>query len=142
MTEQTPYRLQRESREHKFIRLISDVLGVSLLAFNWLATQWAAANLFYAGFLNGRILGHIYQPLSWLWWQSRWPRNALRVGNRVVYFAPLWRACEHLVLYPLLILGAIAAVCGLFVLRVHAPADLHGSASWADAAEIKKAGLL
>jgi hypothetical protein len=96
----------------------------------------------YPPFLDGRIIAHIYQPLGWLWWEHKWPENGLRIGNRIVWLAPIWRSCERLVIYPMLVLGGVAALCALFLMKPRQAADLHGSATWADAAEIEKAGLL
>jgi hypothetical protein len=142
MTEQAPHRLQAQSSvDRDFIRVATVALAAGLLALNWLATQRAAATMRYAAFLNGRIAAHIYQPFAWWWWQHRWPQGALRVGNRILFLAPIWRACDHEVIYPMLILGAIAALCGVFLMKPRR-ADLHGSATWADAAEMKRAGLL
>jgi hypothetical protein len=141
MTEQAPHRLQAQSVDRDFIRVASVALAAGLVTLNWLATQRAAATMCYAAFLNGRIAAHIYQPFAWWWWQHRWPQSALRIGNRILFLAPIWRACDHEVIYPMLILGAMAGLCGLFLMKPR-HADLHGSASWADAAEMKRAGLL
>jgi len=140
MTEQAPYR-QHEQNGRKFVRTASELLFVGLIAFNWLATQRAAAAMHYAPFLSGRLIAHVYQPFGWWWWQYRWPHSGLQIGNRVIFLAPMWRVCEHLVIYPMLVLGGIAALFTLFLMKPHTPADLHGSATWADAREITKAGL-
>jgi hypothetical protein len=142
MIEQTPYRQQRETKGRKFLRIESEVLTVGLMVFNWFATQWAARVMYYPVFLDGRIVAHVYQPFAWFWWQHRWPHNTLRIGNRLVYLAPIWRTCEHTVIYPMLLVGGIAALCSLFLVQQRQPADLHGSATWASAAEIIEAGLL
>jgi hypothetical protein len=141
MREQAPHRLQAQSVDRDLIRVASVALAAGLLALNWLATQRAAATMRYAAFLNGRIAAHIYQPFAWWWWWHRWPQSALRIGNRILFLAPIWRACDHEVIYPMLILGAIAALCGVFLMKPR-QADLHGSATWADAADMKRAGLL
>jgi hypothetical protein len=141
MTEQAPHRLQAQSVDRDFIRVASVALAAGLVTLNWLATQRAAAAMRYAAFLNGRIEAHIYQPFAWWWWQHRWPQSTLRIGNRILFLAPIWRACDHEVIYPMLILGAIAGLCGVFLMKPRR-ADLHGSATWADAAEMKRAGLL
>ena len=141
MTEQAPYRLHGSSVDRQFPRVTSVALALGLVGLNWLATQRAAAAMGYAPFLTGRLIAHIYQPLAWWWWAHRWPNSALRVANRVLVLAALWQSCEHEVIYPMLMLAAIAGVCGLFLMKPR-HADLHGSASWADAAEMKRAGLL
>ena len=141
MTEQAPYRLHGSSGDRQFTRVTSVALAFGLVGLNWLATQRAAATMRYAAFLNGRIAAHVYQPFAWWWWQHRWPQSAVRVGNRILFLAPIWRVCDHEVIYPMLILGAMAGLWGLFLMKPR-HADLHGSASWADAAEMKRAGLL
>lgn len=142
MTEQRPYQLERRSREQQFIRTGTEILAVGFGGLNWLATQYAAAMMRHAPYLSGRIIAHVYQPFAWFWWQHRWANNALRIGNHIVLLAPMWRFCEHLVLYPMLVLGAIGSVCALFLMSPRQAADLHGSASWATTPEIQKAGLL
>ncbi len=142
MTEQAPYRLQRKPAGRKFMCLASEALAVCLVGFNWLATQRAAAALHYPGSLNGRMAAHIYQPFAWWWWQYRWPQSALQIGRHVILLAPMWRACEHQVIYPMLALGLAAGLCGAALMTRRPPADLHGSATWADKAEMKRAGLL
>jgi hypothetical protein len=141
MIEQAPYRLDGSSADRQFTRVTSVALALGLVGLNWLATQRAAAAMRYAPFLPGRLIAHIYQPLAWWWWQHRWPQSAVRVGNQIVFLAPIWRVCDHEVIYPMLILGAMAGLCGLFLMKPR-HTDLHGSASWADAAEMKRAGLL
>jgi type IV secretory pathway TraG/TraD family ATPase VirD4 len=142
MTEQAPYRLERQSANHKFIRLASEVLAVWFVVVNWAATQWTAAVLRYAPFLSGRLIGHLYQPFGWYWWQHRWADNAVRIGNRIILLGPMWRSCERLVIYSILVVGLLMAVCALFVMSPRQAADLHGSASWASESEIREANLL
>jgi hypothetical protein len=142
MTESTPYRQQSDSRGHKFLRIGSEVTAAGLVAVNWFATQLAARTMYYPVFLDGRIVAHIYQPFAWFWWQHRWPQNALRIGNRLVYLAPLWRTCEHTVLCSMLVLGGVGALCSLFLVPRRRTADLHGSAAWAGTTEIVEAKLL
>jgi type IV secretory pathway TraG/TraD family ATPase VirD4 len=142
MNEQSPHRLERHSPGHKLIRLATEVLAVAFVIFNWLATQRAAVVMHYGAFLSGRMVAHVYQPFGWLWWQHSWPNGAVRLGTHIVFLAALWRSCEHLVLYPMLVLGGIAGLCGLFLIQQSHPADLHGSATWATTKEIKEAGLL
>lgn len=132
MIEQTPYRLERQSGNRRFLRLASEVLAVGFVASNWVATQHAAAMMRFAPVLGGRLIGHLYQPFGWYWWAHQWP-GAL---------TPISRSCAHIVIYSMLVLGVLAGVCAVFVMSPRQAADLHGSARWADAAEIKKAGLL
>lgn len=141
MTEQAPYR-QRGQDGRKCLRIASEVLFVAMIALNWLATQYAATTMLYAPFLNGRIVAHVYQPFAWFWWQHYWPNNGLRIGNHIIWLAPMWRFCEHLAMYPMLALGGIALVTAVVLMQPHQAADLHGSASWASTEEIEQAGLL
>src|SRR5262249_29610533 len=136
MTEQAPHRLQAQSVDRDFIRVASVTLAASLVTLNWRATQRAAAARRHAGFLNARIASHSHQQCGWWWWQHSWPQGALRIGNRILFLAPIWRACDHEVIYPMLILGAIAGLSGVFLMKPRR-ADLHGSATWADAVEMK-----
>jgi hypothetical protein len=140
--EQTPYRQRRQSPERNFLRATSKLAVLGFVAFNWLATQRAAAVMDYAPFLGGRLIAHIYQPFAWLWWQHRWSNNALRLGTHIVFLAPVWRSCEHVVIYPMLVLSGIAGLCAFFLMTPQQAADLHGSAAWANNQEIIKAGLL
>lgn len=130
MIEQNPYRLEKQSTNRKFVRLASEVLAIGFIATNWIATQHAAATMRYSRFLSGRLIGHLYQPFGWYWWAHEWPGILL------------WRSSEHVVIYSMLALSAIAGFCALFVMTPGQAADLHGSARWAASAEIKKAGLL
>lgn len=143
MTEQTPYRLRHDSAGRSFLRYGSIGLAIAAVALNWWATQIVAAHLSFAPYLNGRIVGHLYQPFAWWWWQHRWPSGfVVPVGHFGVPIEATWKGCEHLVIYPLLALGVVGGLIGVLLNEQQAPPDLHGSASWADAAEIKKAGLL
>lgn len=69
MTEQIPYRLQRDTNARKFLRYGSIALAISAVILNWWATQSVAALLGFAPYLNGLIAGHLYQPFGWWWWQ-------------------------------------------------------------------------
>jgi hypothetical protein len=69
MIERAPHRMQRESPQKKFLRLGIDAPVVALVLLNWLATQLVAAALHYPPFFMGRIIGPVYQPFAWCWWQ-------------------------------------------------------------------------
>jgi hypothetical protein len=142
MSEASPHRLKQRSLGRSVARVATEVLAVGLVALDWLATQRAAAAMNYAPFLSGRIVAHVYQPFAWLWWEHRWANSGLRYGSHMVSLALLWRSCEHLVLYPIVVLGGVAALAILFSKESEPPADLHGSAGWADERQIKKGGLL
>src|SRR5262245_7909549 len=143
MTEQTPYRLRRDTAGRSFLRYGSLALAICAVALNWWATQRAAAILGFPSNLNGRMVGHAYQPFAWWWWQHRWPSGfVVPVGDSGVPSESIWKACERVVIYPLLILGVIGGLIGAVLNRQQPPADLHGSASWANTSEIEKAELL
>jgi type IV secretory pathway TraG/TraD family ATPase VirD4 len=142
MTEQTPYRQQRVSANSAHLRIGCIILAAGLVAFNWLATQWAAAVMRYPEFLNGRIVGLMYQPFAWYWWQHRWPHNVVQIGHRMILLSRVWTICERLVLFPLLALAGVGALYALIVMQPQQKADLHGSATWATTQEVEKAGLL
>lgn len=142
MTEQNPHRRQ-DTGAQKFLRYGSITLAVSAVALNWFATQRIAALIGYPVNLNGHIVGHLYQPFAWWWWAHRWPTGfVVPVGDFRVPIETIWKSCEHLVIYPLLAFGAIGGLIGALLNKKEAPADLHGSATWADTTEIKKAELL
>jgi hypothetical protein len=143
MTEQTPYRLRRDTAGRRFLRYGSIALAISAVTLNWWVTQSVAAGFGFAPYLSGRMVGHLYQPFAWWWWQHRWPSGFMvPVGDFGVPIEMIWKRCEHLVIYPLFALGVVGGLIGVLLNHKQTPADLHGSASWADAAEIKKAGLL
>ena len=140
MIEQAPHRIQRESSQRKFWRLATDGLVVIEVALNWLATQLAAKVMHYPAALMGGIIGRVYQPLAWWWWRYHWPEGAVHIGQHVILMQPLWRICEGLIIYPVLVLGVIAGLIALLLTQPQQE-DLHGSAQWADANEIKRIKL-
>jgi hypothetical protein len=141
MTEQAPHRMQRLTPRQRFLRIGVDILVVVLVLLNWFATQLIAALLRYAPFLMGRLVGHVYQPFAWWWWWHHWPRGTVQIGHNLISLERVWRLCERIIFYPtgaLLVVGGLAAVV---LSKWGTPADLHGSASWADSAEVKRTGL-
>jgi hypothetical protein len=142
MIEQAPHRMGRETPHRRFIRLGIDALVVALVALNWLATQLVAAALHYPPFFMGRIMGHLYQPFAWWWWQYYWPRNSVQIGDSIIPLERAWTLCQHIVFYPAIAIVIVGGIISGLLLKSRGPADLHGSASWGDATEAKKVGLL
>jgi hypothetical protein len=66
---------------------------------NWLVTQLVAAALHYPPFFMGRIIGQVYQPFAWWWWQYHWPRNAVHRAQHHSFRAGL-DAVPPIVFYP------------------------------------------
>jgi type IV secretion system protein VirD4 len=142
MIEQAPHRMQRETLHRRFLRIGIDALVVLLVVLNWIATQLIALALHYPPFFMGRIVGHIYQPFAWWVWQYHWPHAAVRVGQNIIALEKAWTLCDHIVFYPAIALAAGGGLLSGLLLKLGGPADLHGSASWADATTVKATGLL
>jgi hypothetical protein len=142
MIERAPHRLEQGFTSRRLLRLGTKILAGGFIATNCLATQRAAAGMHYPAWLSGRLIGRVYQPFAWWGWMRSWPDGGVRIGSRIVALAPLWRSCEHLAVYPVLGFGILGALIAVLLNRRQAPADLHGSACWADTTEIKKAELL
>ena len=140
MNEQTPHRIEGESSQRKFLRMAIDALVVMEVLLNWVATQLAAAVMHHPSTLMGRILGHLYQPFAWWWWRYHWPQGAVRYGNQVYLLEPLWRICDGIIVFPPVVLGGIVALIAWMLIKPQQE-DLHGSAQWADADEIKRIKL-
>lgn len=132
----------RETLHRRFLRLGIDAFVAGLVALNWLATQLVAAALHYPPFFMGRIIGHIYQPLAWWVWQYHWPHSSVQIGHAIIPLERAWRLCDRIVFYPAIAMVVIGALISGLLLKSRGPADLHGSASWGDATEAKKVGLL
>jgi hypothetical protein len=142
MIEQAPHRQQRESPHKRFLRIGIDALVMILVGLNWLATQLVAQALHYPPFFMGRIVGRLYQPFAWWWWQHYWPHNAVRIGRDVIPLERAWSLCDRIVFYPTIVLVVVGALISGLLLRARGPADLHGSATWANHAEVRRTGLL
>jgi hypothetical protein len=137
-----PHRMQSETPGRKFLRLGIDALVIVLVAVNWLATQLIAAGLHYPPFFMGRIVGHVYQPFAWWWWQYHWPHEAIRIGRQIIPLDRAWQAGDHIVFYPVIALVVGGAVISGLLHKTRGPADLHGSAEWGNELEARKAKLL
>jgi hypothetical protein len=142
MIEQAPYRMQRETPHKRFMRIGIDSLVLLLIGLNWVATQVIASALHYPSFLMGRVFWHVYQPFAWWWWQYYWPHNNVRMGQRIISLEHAWSLCNHIVFYPLIALVVVGGFISGLLLKWRGLADLHGSASWADTAEVKRTELL
>lgn len=141
MIERMPYRMQRESPQKRFLRLGIDALVVALVLLNWLATQLVASALRYPPFFMGRIIGPVYQPFAWWWWQYHWPHNAVQIGQNIIPLERAWTLCQHIVFYPAVGLVVAGGLISGLLFRGGGAADLHGSAEWGNEAEAKKARL-
>src|SRR5215469_14523699 len=141
MTEHAPHRT-RAIPHRRFLKAGMDALVVLVVALNWMATQLIAAALHYPAFFMGRIAGHVYQPFAWLWGQYYWPHSALRIGHQIIPLERAWSLCDRMVFYPAAALVVIGGLLSALIMKWGGPADLHGSAAWADSVEIKRTGLL
>ena len=142
MVEQTPHRMGGESPLRRFLRIGIDGLVGMLGLLNWIATQLVASALRYPPFFMGRIVGHLYQPLAWWWWQYHWPHGAVRIGHNIISLQHAWDLCDRIVFYPIIALVIVGALISGLLLKSRGPADLHGSAEWGDGAAATKAKLL
>jgi hypothetical protein len=142
MIEQAPHRMGRETPHRRFLRIGIDVLVAALVLLNWVATQLVAAALSYPPFFMGRIVGRIYQPFAWWWWQYYWPHNSVQIGHSIIALDRAWSLCDRIVFYPAVAIVIVFGIISGLLLKSRGPADLHGSASWGDATEAKKVGLL
>ncbi len=142
MIEQAPHRMQSESAHRRFLRIGIDLLVVALVLLNWLATQLVAAALHYPPFFMGTIVGHLYQPLAWWWWQYHWPHNSVQIGHSIIPLTRAWSLCDRIVFYPAIAMVILGGLISGLLLKQRGPADLHGSAEWGDTAEATKVGLI
>jgi len=142
MIEQAPHRMGRETAHRRFLRIGIDALVVALVALNWIATQLVAAALHYPPFFMGRIVGGIYQPFAWWWWQYHWPRNSVQLGHSIIPLERAWTLCHHIVFYPAISIVVIGAVVSGLLLKTRGAADLYGAAAWGEAADAKETDLL
>lgn len=142
MIEQTPHHIGSESAHRRFLRIGVDGLVVVLTLLNWIATQLVAAALHYPAFFMGRIIGHLYQPFAWWWWQYHWPHGAVRIGHSVIPLTRAWSLCDRIVFYPIIGLVILGAIISGLLLKSRGAADVHGSASWGDGATAREAEVL
>ena len=107
----------------------------SVLAF-WIATEITAGRLGFQGSLGPQVAPRVYQPLAGLGWMYQF--RHVHDPRVHMIFGQFWHD-----LGICLLLGGVAV--GLIVWRSLSDSkknDLHGSAHWATADEVKKSGLL
>jgi type IV secretion system protein VirD4 len=134
-----PYRPPVKSADRRFAEVTAATAALVAFVSLWIATQTAAAMLSYAALLGHPIarlplIGPLYAPWAILIWTWKW-RN---VAAASAFFAK----ALHLFEYPsiaaaVLAMGAVR-LARIGSSRVH---DLHGSAHWATARELKATGL-
>jgi type IV secretion system protein VirD4 len=134
-----PYRPPANPAHHRITAVVAATAGLIAFLALWAATQRAAATLGYAAPLgepitNLPLIGPLYVPWAILLWAWKW-RNAAEAS---AVFASAIRLFEYpSIAAALLAMGAARLVHGICP-RIH---DLHGSAHWASAREVKATGL-
>ncbi len=139
MAEYRPYRVANSGARARLTRVklisVSSLVALALL-INWWVTQHAARLFSYAPALGPSLIGGLYAPWEWVVWWTRW--------HDVERLQPLWELCTREAAYPVLALGVLAA--GTVIVARHLLADdtpdLHGSARWANAREVRASGFL
>jgi type IV secretion system protein VirD4 len=130
-----PYRTANSNAQVKLARVKRISLSLffaATLAICWQTTQETARRFHYQPALGTPLIGHIYMPWAWIMWWVRWHA-----------YSGMEQAAFH-ALYPLLavaVLVAGAIVIARKVLSDDAP-DLHGSARWATAEEVRATGFI
>ena len=110
--------------------LLAAALIVCVMAINVGATQYVAAQFGYAPALGSPLIGHIYAPWEWLFWQHKFAQHAPQVFRTV---------STGIVLTMTLGVFAALALSGRKAERYE---GIHGTAHWASKAEIEATGLL
>lgn len=134
-----PYRPPGNPAQNRIAAIVAVTAGLIAFVALWAATQRAAAMLGYATPLGQPVttlplIGRLYAPWAILLWAWKW-RNA---GEASAVFASAMRLFEYpSIAAALLAMGAARLVRGISP-RIH---DLHGSAHWPNAREIKATGL-
>lgn len=115
-----------KARAAAFVVFLTTFVGVNVAV-----TQTIAKHFAYSEALGKPLVGHLYQPLAWLFWQREFREQAPK----------LFQIGAVVQLAVILVLIAM-----MFFLRPKrrptAIADLHGSAHWASEDEISRMGLL
>jgi type IV secretory pathway TraG/TraD family ATPase VirD4 len=139
MAEYRPYRVANRSAKARLaqMKLISVAsFATAALFINWWVTQHAARLFRYAPALGSALPGRLYPPWEWIVWWTRW--------HEAERLQPVWELCAREAALPLLVAAGLAAGAINFArwwLRDSTP-DLHGSARWANAQEVRASGLL
>lgn len=143
MAEQRPYRLPGfsvDARLARAKRLALLSLTGAFIAINSVTTQHAASVLRHASWLGKPLFhlrgGAVYAPWSWIVWWTRW------------YWAPqlepLWKECAREALHPMAVVTVVC--CAAIAMVRHGwfanVSDLHGSARWATARDLRAARLI
>jgi type IV secretion system protein VirD4 len=139
MAEYRPYRITNGGAQAQLTRVkliaVSSFLLLAVL-INWIVTQHVARLFGYAPGLGPSLIGNIYAPWGWLVWWTRW--------HWAEQLQPLWELCIRQAAYPLIILamgtGGVIGLARYFLSGTSS--DLHGSARWATAADVRSAGLI
>ena len=113
----------------KFFLICIAVLALSYLAGNWATTQLIADALDYHELLPGRIYGYVFQPFAVDVWRSNAPLYDAIQNTIRQYFYVAW-----------LVYGFGLFVC-VQIYRGMVCMSSHGTADFAKAADIRKAGL-
>jgi type IV secretion system protein VirD4 len=138
MAEHRPYRILNQRARVQLMQVkLASLVGFILAALiiNWRVTELTAARFGYSWALGPSLLG-LYAPWDWVTWFVRW--------HGVVRFQPIWERALWEAGPALAIAGALAAGAvhaGRWWLRRDTP-DLHGSAHWLSAREVRASGLL
>src|ERR1700693_3280666 len=143
MAEQRPYRILGFSADARLARAkrraVLSLVG-AFIAINWVTTQYAASVPRDASWL-GQPLFHlrgeaVYAPWSWIVWWTRW--------HWAPQLEPLWEQCAREALYPMAVVTAVC--CAAIAMVRHGwfanVSDLHGSARWATACDLRDARLI
>ena len=139
MAEYRPYRVANRSAKARLaqMKLISVAsFATAALFINWWVTQHAARLFGYAPALGPSLIGGLYAPWEWIVWWTRW--------HEAERLQPMWELCAREAALPLLVAAGLAAGAINFArwwLRDTTP-DLHGSARWANAQEVRASGFL
>ena len=139
MAEYRPYRIVNGAAQARLtqVKLISvGSFAVAALLINWWVTQCAAGVFGYAPALGPALLGRLYAPWEWIAWWARW--------HGVERLQPVWESCAREAALQLLVAAALAAGAinlARWWLRDTTP-DLHGSARWANAQEVRTSRFL
>ena len=118
-----------EKDRNKFILICVVVLAVAYVGGNWATTQLIADALEYHELLPGRLFGHVFQPFAIDLWRSD---------------AALYDAIQRTIrsyFYVAWIFYGIGIFICYQVYRSMARMSSHGTADFAKAEDIKKAGL-
>jgi type IV secretion system protein VirD4 len=144
MAEQRPYRVTGSGGAAvlgrvKRLSLLS--FAAAFIAINQVTTQHAAGVLGDAPWL-GRPLFHLpefgplYAPWAWIEWWIRW--------HAAPALAPLWTLCAREALYPTAMIAGVACAAIAIARKgwLANTSDLHGSARWATARDLRAARLI